>query len=109
MQARAGPIANDFSCRWSAQHCEISGWGMQEYNNTNSYPDSVRAAKITVKHSLTNLCQPQLGIVQCLQVNNVPGGVCDYLYGRDVDRTGKFCAGGSVDACQVIIMESSDW
>ena len=28
-------------------------------------------------------------------------GVCDYLYGRDVDRTGKFCAGGTVDACQV--------
>ena len=54
---------------------------MQEYNNTNSYPDSVRAAKITV--------------------NTVPAGVCDYLYGRDVDRTGKFCAGGTVDACQV--------
>ena len=54
---------------------------MQEYNNTNSYPDSVRAAKITV--------------------NTVPGGVCDYLYGRDVDQTGKFCAGGTVDACQV--------
>jgi secreted trypsin-like serine protease len=35
-----------------------------------------------------------------ITVNNVPGGVCDYLYGRDVDRTGKFCAGGSVDACQ---------
>ena len=30
--------------------------------------------------------------------------MCDYLYGRDVDRTGKFCAGGSVDACQVIII-----
>ena len=42
-------------------------------------------------------------IVECLQVNNVPGGVCDYLYGRDVDGTGKFCAGGSVDACQVTI------
>ena len=38
------------------------------------------------------------------QVNTVPTGVCDYLYGRDVDRTGKFCAGGSVDACQVIII-----
>ena len=24
----------------------------------------------------------------------------NYLYGRDVDNTGKFCAGGSVDACQ---------
>jgi len=34
--------------RWSGEHCEISGWGMQEYNNTNSYPDSVRAAKIAV-------------------------------------------------------------
>ena len=43
-------------------------------------------------------------IFPCLQVNNVPGGVCDYLYGRDVDRTGKFCAGGSVDACQVMIV-----
>ena len=53
---------------------------VQEYNNTNSYPDSVRAAKI--------------------KVSNVGRGVCDYLYGRDVDRTGKFCAGGAVDACQ---------
>ena len=43
-------------------------------------------------------------IFPCLQVNNVPGSVCDYLYGRDVDRTGKFCAGGSVDACQVMIV-----
>ena len=33
-------------CRWSTSHCEISGWGMQEYNNTASYPDSVRAARI---------------------------------------------------------------
>ena len=31
------------------------------------------------------------------------GVVCDYLYGRDVWSTGKFCAGGSVDACQVKI------
>lgn len=36
-----------------------------------------------------------------VQVNTVSPGVCDYLYGRDVDRTGKFCAGGTVDACQV--------
>ena len=35
------------------------------------------------------------------QVNTVSAGVCDYLYGRDVDSTGKFCAGGAVDACQV--------
>ena len=28
-------------------------------------------------------------------------GVCNYLYGRDVKGTGKFCAGGTVDACQV--------
>ena len=35
-------------CRWSTSHCEISGWGMQEYNNTASYPDSVRAARIEV-------------------------------------------------------------
>jgi len=74
------PLPNLKIKRWSAEHCEIAGWGMQEYNNTNSYPDSVRAAKIAV--------------------NTVAGNVCDYLYGRDVDRTGKFCAGGSVDACQ---------
>ena len=36
-------------------------------------------------------------------MNTVPNGVCDYLYGRDVDRTGKFCAGGTVDACQVAV------
>ena len=29
-------------------HCEIGGWGMQEYNNTASYPDSARAARIQV-------------------------------------------------------------
>jgi len=66
--------------RWEKSHCEIAGWGMQEYNNTNSYPDSIRATKI--------------------KVNSVPLAVCDYLYGRNVDKTGKFCAGGSVDACQ---------
>lgn len=54
---------------------------MQEYNNTESYPDSVRAAKI------------QLGVVADTD--------CNYLYGRDVKATGKFCAGGNVDACQV--------
>ena len=31
----------------------------------------------------------------------VKTGVCNYLYGRDVKATGKFCAGGVVDACQV--------
>jgi len=66
--------------RWSTSHCEISGWGMQEYNNTASYPDSVRAARI--------------------EVGAVKTGVCNYLYGRDVKATGKFCAGGTVDACQ---------
>jgi len=66
--------------RWRGGHCEIAGWGMQEYNNTASYPDSIRAAKI--------------------KVGNVNSGVCNYLYGRDVKETGKFCAGGSVDACQ---------
>jgi len=66
--------------RWSTSHCEISGWGMQEYNNTASYPDSVRAARI--------------------EVGAVKTGVCNYLYGRDVKATGKFCAGGVVDACQ---------
>ena len=54
---------------------------MQEYNNTDSYPDSVRAARI------------KLGLVDDLD--------CNYLYGRDVKATGKFCAGGNVDACQV--------
>jgi secreted trypsin-like serine protease len=53
---------------------------MQEYNNTDSYPDSVRAASI--------------------QVGSVDDLYCNYLYGRDVDATGKFCAGGKVDACQ---------
>ncbi|XP_023345706.1 tryptase gamma [Eurytemora carolleeae] len=66
--------------RWANSHCEIVGWGMQEYNNTDSYPDSVRAAQITV--------------------GKVDGSDCNYLYGRDVDRTGKFCAGQGVDACQ---------
>jgi len=66
--------------RWRGAHCEISGWGMQEYNNTASYPDSTRAVKI--------------------KVGNVNSGVCNYLYGRDVKKTGKFCAGGAVDACQ---------
>jgi len=66
--------------RWAGEHCEIAGWGMQEYNNTNSYPDSARAAKI--------------------KVSTVPVSVCNYLYSRDVLSTGKFCAGGSVDACQ---------
>ena len=54
---------------------------MQEYNNTVSYPDPVRAARI--------------------KVDNVPNGVRDFLYGRNVESTGKFFAGGSVDACQV--------
>ena len=35
--------------RWRGAHCEISGWGMQEYNNTASYPDSTRAVKIKVR------------------------------------------------------------
>ena len=43
-------------CRWSTSHCEISGWGMQEYNNTASYPDSVRAARIEVfDHTLIHM------------------------------------------------------
>jgi len=66
--------------RWEFSHCEISGWGMQEYNNTASYPDSVRAARI--------------------EVGAVKSSLCNYLYGRDVRSTGKFCAGGDVDACQ---------
>ena len=66
--------------RLKDRHCEIAGWGMTEYNNTGSYPDSVRAAKITV--------------------GNIPKAYCDYLYKRNVANTGKFCAGGKVDACQ---------
>ncbi len=61
-------------------HCEIAGWGMTEYNNTASYPDSLRAARIAV--------------------GDVDRRYCDYLYQRDVRATGKFCAGGAVDACQ---------
>ena len=61
-------------------HCEIAGWGMTEYNNTGSYPYSIRAARISV--------------------GDVPEYYCNYLYRRDVRRTGKFCAGGQVDACQ---------
>jgi tryptase gamma 1 len=61
-------------------HCEIAGWGMTEYNNSASYPDSIRAARITV--------------------GNIPDRYCDYLYKRNVKETGKFCAGGKVDACQ---------
>ena len=83
---------------------------MQEYNNTDSYPDSVRAARIKVKwmkfDDIFKWLSPLLRIhdhnlINYLQVNNIPNGVCDYLYGRNVDSTGKFCAGGSVDACQV--------
>lgn len=74
------PHTDDKISRWRGSHCEISGWGMQEYNNTSSYPDSIRAAKI------------KIGVVNY--------GVCNYLYGRDVKKTGKFCAGGTVDACQ---------
>ena len=37
---------------------------MTEYNNTSSYPDSVRAARITV--------------------GDIPKNYCDYLYQRDV-------------------------
>lgn len=62
------------------RHCEIAGWGMTEYNNTSSYPDSVRSARIIV--------------------GDIPDLYCDYLYKRDVKNTGKFCAGGTVDACQ---------
>jgi len=52
----------------------------KEYNNTSSYPTSIRAAKI--------------------KVGTVRNSKCNSLYGRDVARTGKFCAGGKVDACQ---------
>eukprot|EP00094_Tigriopus_californicus_P008547 TCALIF_08238-PA protein Name:"Similar to PRSS12 Neurotrypsin (Pan troglodytes)" AED:0.04 eAED:0.04 QI:81/0/0.33/0.66/0/0/3/0/330 len=69
------PLANLY-----VNHCEIAGWGMTEYNNTSSYPDSVRGARI--------------------QVGDVPKSYCNHLYQRNVQETGKFCAGGQVDACQ---------
>jgi len=66
--------------KFTGLHCEIAGWGMTEYNNSNSYPDSVRAARITV--------------------GDVSDSFCNYLYKRNVHKTGKFCAGYGVDACQ---------
>ena len=76
------PVQQDYPVgRLRRRHCEIAGWGMTEYNNTSSYPDSVRAAKITV--------------------GSVSKQYCDYLYKRNVENTGKFCAGGKIDACQV--------
>ena len=42
-------------------------------------------------------------MISFAQVGAVKTGVCNYLYGRDVKATGKFCAGGVVDACQVIV------
>jgi len=72
--------SNRVTSTFRGNHCEIAGWGMQEYNNTSSYPTSIRAAKI--------------------KVGTVRNSKCNSLYGRDVARTGKFCAGGKVDACQ---------
>ena len=46
-------------------------------------------------------------MISFAQVGAVKTGVCNYLYGRDVKATGKFCAGGVVDACQVIALSSS--
>ena len=43
----------------------------------------------------------------CFAVGSVDDLYCNYLYGRDVAATGKFCAGGKVDACQVKI--NSHW
>ena len=48
-------------------HCEIAGWGMTEYNNSNSYPDSVRAAPITV--------------------GDVSDSFCNYVYSRVQNST----------------------
>ena len=42
--------------RWESSHCELAGWGMQEYNNTESYPDSVRAARIRVSKGPNKTC-----------------------------------------------------
>jgi hypothetical protein len=47
-----------FVFRWERSHCEIAGWGMQEYNNTASYPDSVRAARIKVRIALEYIYSP---------------------------------------------------
>ena len=42
-------------------------------------------------------------------MNNVPTAVCVFLCGRNVDSTGKFCAGGCVDACQVVTLTIKQW
>ena len=49
---------------------------------------------------MRNMILPYI-IIMLFQVGAVKTGVCNYLYGRDVKATGKFCAGGVVDACQV--------
>ena len=47
---------------WLYSDCEIVGWGMQEYNNTDSYPDSVRAASIQGKLILIiSVAEPEPG------------------------------------------------
>ena len=86
-------------------HCEISGWGMTEYNNSNSYPDSVRAARITVGDVSETFCNYlykyafspiTLFFWQLVSFNYLIS-----FFRRNVYRTGKFCAGSSgVDACQ---------
>ena len=127
--------SNRVTSTFRGNHCEIAGWGMQvsvghslkmwlhclllyfvykEYNNTSSYPTSIRAAKIKV--SITSPSNSNIAIqyrhrppsfifdLICFawKVGTVRNSKCNSLYGRDVARTGKFCAGGKVDACQVI-------
>ena len=87
----------------------------QEYNNTSSYPTSIRAAKIKVLPTTKKLAGSQKLVIlntcktttfsswssTTSKVGTVRNNRCNSLYGRDVPRTGKFCAGGKVDACQV--------
>ena len=65
---------------------------MTEYNNTSSYPDSVRAARITV--------------------GDIPKNYCDYLYQRDVKEGSQAGLGFGIVkyvlTCSITI-RSSEW
>ena len=45
-------------------HCEIAGWGMTEYNNTSSYPDSVRAARWVIMLHFQSITYLETAIVK---------------------------------------------
>lgn len=47
------------------EHCEIAGWGMTEYNNTSSYPDSVRAARYVSERSTTTYDNTDMLTTNC--------------------------------------------